>query len=160
MRRIPVITSLTLIIALSCVVRAEALSLNLNLYSVDFGNMDMGDIKTEVPAQGLTVTATTTAATLGWTLRIRNEEPFRHESNPASVIPDTQFRWYAVSTTGSETRFNYPVNQREDFTYEKLIYTGVAGEEETDITLKFELDLPTLLQSGTYRTRVIFTLTE
>ncbi len=159
MGRFLVVITSVFIVVISCV-RAEALSLNLNLYSVDFGNMNMGDIKTEVPAQGLTVTATTSAATAGWTLKIRNEEPFRHQLNPASVIPNTQFRWYAVSTTGSESRFTYPINQREDFTYEKLIYTGVAGEEETDITLKFELALPPILQSGTYTTRVIFTLTE
>lgn len=143
---------------------AAALSISLNLYSVDFGEMNMGvgEINTEIPPQGLDVECMTDAATPGWTLKIRNEYPFRHIFNPASVIPNTNFFWYSVGTTGNTAQLTYPVNRRIDFNLEETIYTGAAAENRTTVTLKFELSLPEslILQSGTYETRVVLTMTE
>ncbi len=137
---------------------AAALSIELNYYSIDFGNMNMGAIKDDVPSDGLVITCTTTAATPRWTLKIRNDYPLTHISNPASIIPDTYFKWYGISTNNpSNTSL---VMTREDFTFEKTIYTGLAGEVQTSITIKFELTLPSLLQSGTYNTNIVFTFTE
>jgi len=141
--------------------KAEAVfSIELNYYSIDFGDMNMGDYKDDVPSNGLIVTCTTDSGQQ-WTLKIRDEWPLSHVSNPASVIPDTRFKWYGLTTSDSATNTSL-VTTREDFTFEKNIYTGNAGEgaNGTDITLKFELTLPPVLQSGTYATTVVFTFTE
>ena len=139
---------------------AEAVfSIQLNYFSVDFGNMDMGVIKDDVPPDGLVVTCTTDQNN-AWSLMIRNDFPLTHVSNPASLIPNTNFRWYGISTSvPSNTSL---VLTREDFTYEKTIYSGTAGEvaSGTDITMKFELSLPPLLQSGVYSTNIVFTFIE
>jgi hypothetical protein len=139
---------------------AEAVfSIDLNFYSIDFGNMNMGDIKDDIPSIGLIITCTTDQGN-PWYLKIRNDYPLKHISNPASVIPNTNFKWYGVST--SDPTNTSLVTTREDFTYEKTIYSGAAGEgaSGTDITIKFELTLPPILQSGIYSTNIVFTFTE
>jgi len=67
-------------------------------------------------------------------------------------------RWYGVSTSNATN--TSLVMTREDFTFEKLVYTGAAAEAQTDITMKFELTLPALLEYGNYTTNIVFTLTE
>ncbi len=132
-------------------------AIDLNYYSIDFGGMDMGDIKDDVPSNGLIVTLKTDQGN-PWFLRIRTDMPLTHVDNPSQVIPDTHFRWYGVST--SDVTNTTLVTSREDLTVEKTVYSGAAAETETDVTLKFELMLPALLQSGTYETTVVLTLTE
>ena len=145
-------------IMLLCQKEAEAVfSIELNFYSIDFGSMDMGSIKDDVPSIGLIVTCTTDQG-LAWDLKIRNDQPLTHVSNPASVIPNTNFKWYGVST--SDPINTTLVMTREDFTFEKTIYTGTAIESPTDITIRFELILPAILQSGDYTTDVVFTFVE
>lgn len=130
---------------------------------INFGEMDSGSIESEMPTYGLIVRCTTGPTTGGWTLKIKIENELTHESNLASVIPNTNFRWYGVSTSDlNNTSLN--IEYREEFTtYDKLVYTGDAKEDQTDITLKFELEIPRDIQWGTYDTRfggIVFTLTE
>lgn len=134
-------------------------SLDLNFYSIDFGSMNMGDIKDDVPPIGLTATCTTDQG-LRWYLRIRSDGPLTHEENPAAFIPDTNFRWYGIST--SDPANTSLVTTREDFTMERTIYIGEPGEgaDGTDLMMKFEITLPPLLQSGRYNANIVFTMTE
>ena len=142
----------------------ESMALNIeftNYNVIDFGTMNRGAIKDDIPTDGLVVRCTTGPATPGWTLKIKSEYPLTHESNPASMIPNTYFKWYGERTSDADN--NSLVTMREDFTFEKTVYTGAAGEDQTDITLKFELTLPRDIQWGTYNTnhgRIVFTLTE
>ena len=143
--------------------KAEAVfSITLNYFSIDFGNMDSGysgSFKDDVPSIGLVATCTTDEGN-AWFLNIRNDGPLTHVSNPASVIPNTYFRWYGIST--SDPVNTSLVTAREDFTIERRVYSGAVGEgaSGTDITMKFELTLPPLLQSGSYDTNIVFTFTE
>ena len=149
-------------VILLCQKEAEAVfSIELNSYSIDFGGMDMGSIKDDVPPIGLVVTCTTDQGN-AWDLKIRNDQPLTHVSNPASMIPDTNFCWYVESTTGNISNLVYSLNERQDFTFEKTIYNdpGILGLSTTDITMKFELILPDLLQSGDYNSTVVFTFIE
>ncbi|MBU4376344.1 MAG: hypothetical protein KKD29_02565, partial [Candidatus Omnitrophica bacterium] len=56
-------------------------SINLNFYSIDFGNLNMGDIKDDVPGIGLKVTCQTDQGN-PWQLRIRAERPLTSILNP------------------------------------------------------------------------------
>ena len=136
-----------------------AFSIELNFPDLNFGNMNMGDIKDDVPPMGLIVTCTTDLGN-PWSLNIRNDWPLMHVSNPSSVISNTDFKWYGVST--SDPANTSLIMTREDFTFERTIYNGAAGEgaNGTDIMMKFELTLPSLLQSGLYTSNIVFTLTE
>jgi len=134
-----------------------------NYTAIDFGEMSAGDIKDEVPDDGLIIRCTASAGTPGWTLKVKIDHPLTHESNPASLIPNTNFKWYLVSTSDANNR---PTNLEQRTAleaYDQTIYTGLAGEVQTDIKMKFHLELPTILQWGTYNTnygKIVFTLTE
>jgi hypothetical protein len=134
-----------------------------NYTAIDFGEMSAGDIKDEVPYERLIIRCTASSGTPGWTLKVKIDHPLTHESNPASIIPNTNFKWYLVNTSDAN---NNPTNleQRTEFTtYDQTVYTGLAGEAQTDIEMKFQLELPTVLQWGTYSTnygKIVFTLTE
>ena len=119
----------------------------------------MGAIKEDIPSNGLVVTCTTDQGN-SWSLKIRDDYPLRHVSDPSSMIPNTNLKWYGLST--SDPSNTSLVTTREDFTIERTIYMGAAGEgaSGTNITMKFELTLPPALQSGTYGTNIVFTLTE
>lgn len=138
---------------------AAVFSVDLNFYSIDFGSLDMGDIKDDVPGIGIMVTCRTDQGN-PWQLKIRADRPLTHMENPASFIPNTNFFWYGVSS-------NVPSNNsldrnQEDFTLEKTVYTAPAGEGATgtEIILKFKVIVPRPIQSGIYTTKVIFTFTE
>jgi len=146
-----------------CVPAAEAaFGIDLNFYSIDFGDLDMGTVKDDVPSQGLVATCTTDQGN-AWYLMIRNEQPLQNVNNPAAVIPDTNFYWYGVAPVITDvTGNNSLVTSYQDFTYEKTAYTGQAGEGAagTQITLKFKVDVPNPAQSGEYHSRVVLTFTE
>lgn len=143
-----------IIFILSCD-EARALSIQLmNYTSLDFGSMNAGETKFDVPSNGLIVRCSHTSGK--WTLSIRDDYPLGNITNPASTIPNTNFKWYGVST--SDPSNTSLVTTHEDFTTEKQVYRARAGELSTDITMKFELILPPFLQSGTYKTNVVFTL--
>lgn len=141
--------------------KAEAVfTIELNYYSIDFGNMDSGasgSYKDDIPPQGVGVTCATDQGN-AWFLKIRNDQPLTHASNPAATIPDTDFKWYGVST--SDPANNSLVTTREDFTVEKTVYSGAAAENQTTITMKFELTVPPVIQSGHYESNIVFTFTE
>lgn len=143
--------------------KAEAVfTIELNLYSINFENMDSGatgSYRDNIPTQGLEVTCTTDQGP-AWFLNIRNDQPLTHTSNPASVIPDENFKWYGIST--SDPINTSLVTTREDFTIERTIYRGAdnEGANGTTITMKFELTVPPIIQSGPYSTDVVFTFTE
>ena len=134
-------------------------SINLNFYSIDFGNLNMGDIKDDVPGIGLTVTCRTDQAN-PWQLRIRAERPLTSILNPSSFIPNTNFFWYGISS--SVPGNNSLVRNQEDFTVEGTVYSapGTEGNPGTDITLKFKVIVPRPVQSGMYNTKIVFTFTE
>ncbi|MFH0839933.1 MAG: hypothetical protein V1883_02825 [Candidatus Omnitrophota bacterium] len=136
-----------------------AFSINLNFYSIDFGNLNMGDIKDDVPGIGLTVTCQTDQGN-PWQLRIRAERPLTSILNPSSFIPNTNFFWYGISS--SVPGNNSLVRNQEDFTVERTVYSapGTEGNPGTDITLKFKVIVPRPVQSGIYNTKIVFTFTE
>jgi hypothetical protein len=156
----------SLAISLHCF-SAEALSIDfLNYNIIDFGAMDMGQIENNFPSDGFLIKCTASTGTPGWTLTVKLEHPLTHETNTASQIPNTNFEWYLVSTSDLN---NQPtnINQLVEFTtYDNTtnpVYTGLAGEEETDLEIKFRLEIPSALEWGYYDTRfssIVFTLTE
>lgn len=138
---------------------AATFSIDLNFYSIDFGSLNMGDIKDDVPGIGMKVTCRTDQGN-PWQLKVRAERPLSHMENPASFIPNTNFFWYGISS-------NIPGNSsldknQEDFTIERTVYTAPAGEgvTGTEITMKFKVIVPRPAQSGIYTTKVVFTFTE
>ncbi len=134
-------------------------SITLNFYSIDFGNLNMGDIKDDVPGIGLRVTCTTDQGN-PWQLRIRTERPLTHAIDPSSFIPNANLFWYGISTSvpGNSSL----VRNQEDFTLERTVYSapGTEGNPGTDITLKFKVIVPRPVQSGIYNTKIVFTFTE
>ena len=138
---------------------AATFSINLNFYSVDFGSLNMGDIKDDVPNIGIKVTCATNQGN-PWQLRVRAERPLTHMENPASFIPNTNFFWYGISTS-VPTNNSLDRNQ-EDFTVERTVYRapGTEGTPGTDITMKFKVIVPMPAQSGIYTTKIVFTFTE
>lgn len=163
--RLLIITLISGLLLFAAAREAEAVfTIEFNLHSIDFDSMDSGasgSFKDDVPSQGLTITCTTDEGN-AWQLKVRNEQPLTHISNPGATIPDTSFRWYVESTTGNTGQLGYSLNQREDFTIEKTIYTGTAGEGAAgiDFTTKYELTVPPNIQSGDYSSTVVFTFTE
>ncbi|MBL7071630.1 MAG: hypothetical protein ISS26_05625 [Candidatus Omnitrophica bacterium] len=140
---------------------AEAIfTLELNLTTVSFDNMNSGpagSYRDDVPPQGLEVVCASDQGNV-WSLLIRNDLPLTNTANPASAIPDENFKWYGVST--SDPTNATLVTIREDFSVEKTVYAGAAAETNTTLMMKFELTVPPLMQSGEYTSNIVFTLTE
>lgn len=138
---------------------AATFSVTLNFNSMDFGSLNMGDIKDDVPGTGITATCRTNQGN-PWQLKIRADQPLTHIGNPASRIPNTNFFWYGVSSNVPDN--NSLDKSQEDFTMERTVYTAPAGEglAGTEITLKFKVIVPKPIQSGIYTTRIICTFTE
>lgn len=134
-------------------------SVTLNFYSIEFGSLNMGDIKDDVPGIGLKVTCATDQGN-PWQLRIRTDRPLAHTMNPASFIPNTNLFWYGISSSVSGN--NSLVRNQEDFTIERTVYSAPVGEGNpaTDIILKFKVIVPRPIQSGIYTTKIVFTFTE
>lgn len=134
-------------------------SVDLNFYSIDFGNLNMGDIKDDVPGIGIRVTCATDQGN-PWQLRIRTEKPLTNTINPPSFIPNSNFFWYGISSSVPEN--GSLVKSQEDFTVERTVYIapGTEGNPGTDITLKFKVIVPRPVQSGIYTTKIVFTFTE
>jgi len=141
---------------------AQALSIDfVNHSALDFGKMRMGDVKREVPFDGVDILCRASAGTPGWTLTVRMDHPMTHVNDFSAIIPRENLRWYGIRTTdANNTSLNTTLTSLQR---ETTVYTGAAGEEETTITLKFELRLPQELKQGVYDTSlsdIIFTLTE
>lgn len=165
-------TSILIILMASAILlypsEANALNIEFTNYNViDFGSVDLSGgtvIIDDVPYDGLVIRCTAGPGTSGWMLEVKIEHELTHETNTASRIPNTNFRWYVESTTGNTNNIAPGVNQKVEFTFDDvLVYTGDTGEDQTDITMKFHLELPPTLQWGTYNTKygyIVFTLTE
>jgi len=140
---------------------AEAIfTLEINQSTIDFEGMDSGasgSYRDDIPHQGMEVLCTTDQGN-AWSLLIRNDQPLAHVSNPASTIPNTNLKWYGVST--SDATNTSLVTLREDFTVEKTVYTAPNTEVQTTITMKFELTVPLAIQSGAYTSNIVLTFTE
>lgn len=132
-------------------------TVELDLTSVDFAVMKPGEIKGDLPIQGITVTCTTNQGN-PWFLRTHLENPLTHISNPFATISSENFFWYGYSTTGS----GMLVTDEQDFTEEKIIYTASAGEGTSgvDVKVRFKLRIPENAQAGQYDTRIVLTLIE
>lgn len=135
-------------------------SLEVNDSTVNFEGMDSGasgSYRDDIPHQGLEVLCTTDQGN-AWSLLIRNDQPLTNVSNPSSTIPNTNLKWYGVNT--SDPTNSSLVTLREDFTFEKTVYTAPVTETQTTITMKFELTVPPAIQSGAYTSNIVFTFTE
>ena len=136
---------------------AAALNLAIDRSEFDFGLLQLDEVRRDVPPEGLRLTCTTDGLN-SWQLLVTQLEPMAHEQNPTQVIPETNLRWYGVSTSGSGTL----VREESDFTQERAVYTGLGteGPGGVDVVMKFTLVAPHWTQMGRYRTRLLFTLTE
>lgn len=134
-----------------------AFTIETDLTSVNFGVMKPGEIRGDIPFQGVTVRCTTDQGR-PWTLRIRLERPLANTNNSSSVIPSENFRWYGLNSTGTGTL----VTDEQDFLVERVAYTAPAGEGAggIEIKIRFKLNVPTNSQSGDYVTRIILTFIE
>ena len=131
--------------------------ISIDMTHINFGAVNPGEITGDIPPQGLNVTCTSDQGNQ-WFLRVYTESPLAHIDNPGMDIPDTEFYWYGINTTGQGDL----VTEEEDFTSEKIIYTSTAAEGADGVTIsvKFKLECPGYVQSGEYDTSIIFTLTE
>ncbi len=138
-------------------IASASFGVETDLSSINFGIMKPNEIKGDVPHQGVTVRCTTDQGN-AWFLRIRADSPFRNTSNPSSVIPNENFLWYGLNTTGSGAL----VTGERDFSTERIVYQAPQGEgaEGVDIKLRFKLNIPRNTQSGDYVTTVILTFIE
>lgn len=136
---------------------AGALNLVIDRSEFDFGVLHLGEVRRDIPPEGLRLVCTTDGLN-AWQLLVTQLEPMAHEHNPTQVIPETNLRWYGVSTSGSGTL----AREESDFSQERAVYTGLSteGTGGVDIVMKFALLAPRWTQMGRYRTRLLFTLTE
>jgi hypothetical protein len=132
-------------------------SVDTDLTSINFGTMKPNEVMGDIPAQGVTIRCTTDRGN-AWTIRTHLEQPLTNSLNPSSIIPNENFRWYGISTTGSGTL----VRTEQDYLVEKVIYSAPAGEGAggVDVNVKFRISIPAGTESGTYTTRVILTMIE
>lgn len=125
---------------------------------IDFGRMDPGDEKNNIPSRGLTVTSRTNSGN-PWYLKINSSSPF---SSGDKIIPYSSFRWTGW-TDGSGVWFG--TNNKTVSASPVLAYSSGAGEESnlpngTLNHFKFKLNVPKIQAPGVYTTMVKFTMTE
>jgi len=132
-------------------------SIDTDLARVDFGLMSSGDVKDNVPWQGVTVKCTSDQGN-PWDLRIRMDSPFTHENNPSSIIANDRFWWYGANTTGLGTL----ITSQSDFSVERIVYQAPMGEGTAGINvgIRFKLAVPPNAQSGRYAATIILTMIE
>lgn len=151
------IIALIIVFSFTVEARASKFKLKVDKHTIDFSNLNLGETKSDIPGDGFKATCT---SDLGnpWELKISNIQPLTHEHNPTATIPDTNFRWYGISTTGAGTL----IKEEKDFTQERVLYSAPAGEGANgiDIIIKFKLIVPQMIQAGEYETQIMFTMTE
>ena len=132
-------------------------SIDIDTPNIDFGVMNIGDQRSDVPARGVVVTCASNQGNL-WKLNVYAQQPFTHENNSLSIIPNSDFYWFGVNTNGSGILKKIA----EDFTFEKTVYEAGSGEGSPPVSIevRFRLDVRDFIQSGGYQTRVIFTMFE
>lgn len=132
--------------------------LSLDQTFIDFGRMNPGDTKWDIPANSLVATAKTNNEN-PWYLKIHSVFPL---SSGQSQIPLGNFIWYGW-TEGNGTWLGTGNDSLTLTT--TLAYKSGTGEEinlpnGTVNHFKFKLVLPEKQKSGTYSTIVKFTMTE
>lgn len=125
---------------------------------IDFGKMNPGETKHNIPASGILVSSKTNNGN-PWFLKISHTSPFASANN---LIPDSNFKWTGWSD-GAGKWFG-TVNNNIRIT-PSIAYTSGAGEENnlpngTTNHFKFKLAVPSNQAPGIYTTTVKFTMTE
>lgn len=125
---------------------------------IDFGKMKPGEIKGNIPPEGVTVQAQTNNSK-PWYLKICNSSPFTYGDE---IIPNNNFMWSGW-TDGSGKWYGTGNNKMT--TTPTLIYESAVSEYNnlpagTSGHLKFRLKVPDDQAPGNYTTTVKFTMTE
>jgi len=125
--------------------------------SLDFGDMRIGEIKSSIPSDGV-VLRCETDGTANWTLSIKMDEPLRNQADITSIIDKQNVRWRGLSsTTAANTSL---ARSYSDLNWESTVYKGIAGETSVDVTMEFQLAVPSIARQGLYSGTITFTLTE
>lgn len=132
--------------------------LSVDRGSADFETMKPGQVKDNVPREGIIVTSKTNTGN-PWYLKIANDNPL---SSGPYVIPDSNLIWYGW-TDGKGTWYgngNNAITLVPD-----LMYASGATEvnnlpDGTNNHLKFKLTIPSGQPGGKYLSNVVLTMTE
>jgi len=130
-------------------------SITVDDENINFGLMQTGGIKGDEPSQGINVTCRTTWNS-GWFLRIYMQEPLRLDGYSYITIPNENFYWYGMNTTGIGTL----VTNEEDFSEEKVVYQAPAGEgaDGIDVRIRFKVKIPQYQAKGRYEGTITLAL--
>lgn len=135
-----------------------SISMDLDIRVVDFERMIPGEVKLDVPSQGLLVTCKSNNPNAPWYLKISETGPL---SYGPYTIPDSNFYWYGFTDgdgiwygTGEDNLSTTPI----------LVYasptSGLNLPDGTVCHFKFKLAIPKDQEPGPYMTTVQFTMTE
>ncbi|MCX5726605.1 MAG: hypothetical protein NT030_05455 [Candidatus Saganbacteria bacterium] len=134
------------------------ISMDLDIRIVDFERMVQGEVKEDVPPQGLQVTCKSNDPDAPWYLKISDTSPLTYGPD---TIPNSHFYWYGYSS-GSGTW--YGTGEDNLSTAPVLAYSspssGLNLPGGTVCQFKFKLELPPDQEPGPYSTTVQFTMTE
>jgi len=135
-----------------------SISMDLDIRLVDFERMVPGEVKLDVPPQGLLVTCKSNNPNAPWYLKISSTGPL---SYGPYTIPDSDFYWYGW-TDGNGTWYGTGDNNLTSAPI--LAYAsptaGLNLPEGTVCHFKFKLAVPKDQEPGQYMTTVQFTMTE
>ena len=132
-------------------------SVELDRSVLDFGLMKNNEIKEDQPYEGVLITCTSDQANR-WYLRTHLETPLTNRNNASAIIPNENFFWYGINSTGSGTL----TMMEQDYSQERVIYAAPAGEgaNGVGIRMQFKVRVPSKTQAGEYAARVILTMIE
>lgn len=125
---------------------------------IDFGKMNPGETKHNMPSSGILVLSKTNNGN-PWFLKIDSSSPFASGNN---LIQAANFKWSGW-TDGAGTWFGMGSNIIRSTP--TIAYASAAGEENnlpngTTNHFKFNLAVPSSQAPGIYTTTVKFTMTE
>ncbi|MFH1709670.1 MAG: hypothetical protein ABH860_01195 [bacterium] len=132
--------------------------LSVDRSSIDFEKMKPGDVKDNVPVEGVIVTSKTNTGN-HWYLKISNDSPL---SSGPYVIPNSNFIWHGW-TDGAGVWCGDGTNQMTfvpELVYSSGITEGNNLPNGTNNHLKFKLSIPKGQPGGKYLSTVKLTMTE
>ncbi len=137
---------------------ASVFELSIDQGFIDFGRMNPGETKWNMPPAGIMIQAKTNGGK-PWYLKISNDSPFSSASN---VIPNSNFSWYGWTSGAGKW---YGTGENSMSITPALVYSSGAGEDNnlpagTVNHMKFRLKVPANQAPGNYTTVVKFTMTE
>ncbi len=137
---------------------ASVFELSIDQGFIDFGRMNPGETKWNMPPAGIMIQAKTNCGN-PWYLKISNDSPFSSSSN---VISNSHFSWYGWTNGAGKW---YGTGENTMSLTPALVYSSGAGEENnmpggTVNYMKFRLKVPENQAPGNYTTVVKFTMTE